>query len=318
VAPEDIVRVPLRDMPLLEMVAAKFARDNKFSVRSIIDIEKRLAAKLRYADANGEVRERELTGQLDVLIARGADEAVVIDWKNSWGLPPKRDEDAEEPGLSYHGFFQQWFYAWLVMMNYPAVNAVSLREFYPRKTQARSARVTRQDLPRIEHRLGILVEAFDRAMMAGEPRNLRMSTLEAHGSWKPSPGKHCDWCMKSHLCPIDDAYKGDGGIRTPEDAMRMAAVRHQAQAVAKSLGDKLKVWTDTNGPIPIKWAKGRRVLGHRPIANGKSRFEEWTPEGADRPSSMLPETDVTPKLKQAMREATQRAREERDKELADA
>lgn len=307
VPPEEIVRVPLRELPVLEMAARKFARDNAFSVRSIIDVERRLSATLRYTiPETGEVVERVLTGQLDALIARPPDEAVVIDWKDTWALPPKREEDADEPGVSYHGFFQQWFYAWLVMRNYPAVNACSLREFYARRTQARTARVVRSDLDRIEQRLAILVEAFDRAVVAGEPRNLRLGTLEEHGSWKPSPGKHCDWCMKSHLCPIDDAYKGDGGIRTMEDAQRMAATRHQAQAVYKALGEKLKVWTDTNGPVPLKWSKGRRVLGHRPIANGKVRFDEWTPEGADRPASHL-----EPGLEDAMRDATRRAREAR-------
>jgi hypothetical protein len=318
VPPEDIVRVPLRDMPLLEMVARKFAADNAFSVRSIIDIEKRLEATLRYPDPEtGEMRERVLSGQLDALIARPPDEAVVIDWKHTWALPPKRDEDADEPGVSYHGFFQQWFYAWLVMKNYSAVNACSLREFYPRRTQARTARVVRADLDRIERRLGILVGQFDRAVAAGEPPSLRMGALERHGSWKPSPGKHCDWCAKSHLCPIDDDYKGDGGVRTMDDAMRLAAVRHQAKAVYDAVGARLKVWTETNGPVPIKWSKGRRVLGHRPIANGKTRFEEWTPEGADRPASQLPETDVTEGLRDAMREATARAREERDRQAAE-
>lgn len=191
VAPENIVRVPLREIPMLEMTVRKFASDNTFNVRNIIDVERRLSCAIRYPDENGEMVERVLTGALDALIARPPDEAIVLDWKDTWALPPERDEDADDPGVSYHGFFQQQFYAWLVMMTYPAINAVTLREFYVRRTKARPARVTRQDLPRVEQRLRQLVANFDRAVMAGQPPRLYMSDLNAHGSWKPSPGKHC-------------------------------------------------------------------------------------------------------------------------------
>lgn len=309
VKPEDIVRVPLRDMPDLEMAVAKFAKDGKFNVRSILDVERRLSWKLIYEAPDGSLVERVVTGQIDALIAREPDEAIVLDWKKTWALPPEREEDADDPGISYHGFFQQQLYAWLVMMNFPAVQAVTLREFYVYRTKARAARVTRQDLPRIEQRIKFLVASMDRAVMAGNPPNLSLAGLEAHGSWKPSPGYHCRWCAKAHRCPIDDDFRGDGGVSSPEDASRLAGARQVMKASIKRIDEMLRPYADAHGAIPIKRAKGRRVLGFRRIKGGL-RWEEYTPTSADRPTTEMTE-GAEVDVEAAMRAATERAREER-------
>jgi hypothetical protein len=306
VPPRDRVRVPLREMPDLELDVIKFAKDNSFNVRNIIDVERRVTVPLVYEGVDGRPVERQLSGQIDALIARPPDEAVVLDWKSTWALPPLRDEDADKPGVSYHGYFQQQFYAWLVMRTFPAINAVSLREFYVRRTQARSARVTRQDLPKIEQRLRYLVASFDRAMMVGAPPKLSLRALEAHGSWIPSPGKHCDWCAKPHRCPIDDDYT-DGGIRTPEDAARAAGVRQRAVAVKDRMDKLLQPWVELHGPIPIKRAKGRLVLGYRRIKGGL-RWGEYTPQEGDRPST---ESTEGARLEEAMRASVEEARAQR-------
>lgn len=314
VPPEDIVRVPFRELGDLEMAAKKFAKDNRFNVRKIIDVERRLAAELTYTGPNGELIRRTLTGQIDALIAdeHADDEAVVIDWKTTWALPPERDPDAEDPGLSYHGFFQQQLYAWLVMKTFPAINAVTLREFYVYRTQARPARVTRQDLPQVEQRLKYLVASLDRAVMAGQPKNLKLATLEKHGSWKPSPGHHCRWCPKAHHCPIDDDYRGDGGVQTMEDAARLAGARQVMKASIKNIDAILKPFAELHGPIPLKRAKGRMVLGFRKIKGGL-RWSEFTPTEADRPTTEATE-GAEIDLKAAMQDATRRARALRDGE----
>ena len=308
VAPEDRVRVPTRDLPLLEMAARKWAKDNSFTVRNILDIERRLSAELVYEGEDGRPVRRVLTGQLDALIARPPDEAIVLDWKHTWSLPPDREEDADDPGISYHGYFQQRFYGWLVMMNYPAVQAVTLREFYVRRTKARAARLTRADLPKVEQELRYLVANLDRALASGEPKKMTLEALDAHGSWKPTPGKHCHWCTKAARCPIDDDYK-DGAVRTPEDASRLAGVRAQAKAIVKQCDNVLKPYVDLHGPIDIKRAKGRLVLGYRRIKGGKVRWEEYTPDGSDRP----PTKDAySPNLEAAMAASVEQARAERD------
>jgi hypothetical protein len=311
IPPRDRVRVPLRELPMLEMAARKFAADNHFTVRNIVDVERRLTATLEGVVhwETGEVYSRELTGQIDALIARGADEAVVLDWKDTWMLPPEREEDADDPGVSYHGYFQQLFYGWLVLMTYPAVNAVILREFYVRRTKKRAARLTRAELPKVEQRRRYLISAMDRAVQVGVPRKLDLAVLEEHGSWIPSPGKHCHWCPASRYCPIEEAYRGDGGIETEEQAQRMAARRTVAKSIHKHADRVLQPWAELHGPIPIRSAKGRRVLGYRVLSNGSTRWEEYTPTGQDRP----PDQDaVSPNLAGAMRESVAEARRMRD------
>lgn len=308
VDPRDRVRVPLRELPGLEMAVAKFAKDNSFTVRNIIDVERRITAKLAVPHfETGELVERELTGQLDALIARPPDEALVLDWKDTWALPPEREEDADDPGVSYHGYFQQFFYAWLVMMNYPAIQAVVLREFYVRRSKSRPARVVRADLPKIEQRLRYLVSAFDRAVASGNPENLRIETLDAHGSWKPSPGKHCHWCAASQRCPISSEARPDAGIETPADAEKWAGIRVHADAVRKRADAALKPYAELHGPVPVKRSKGRLVLGFRKVKGG-TRWGEFTPEGADRPPTR---EAYNPNLTAAMEESVREARETR-------
>ena len=209
VPPEEIVRVPLREIPVLRMVVSKWAKDNAFSVRRIVDVERRLTATLSYEGPDGTKIERALTGQLDLLLVHREreDEAVVVDWKDTWALPPRRHEDAEDPGISYRGYFQQRFYGWLVMKTYPSIEAVTLREFYARRTEARPARITRADLDAVERDLSVLVEAFDKSVMAGAPPRLDAKAIEKNGHWKPQPGAHCFNCDAMRPLPA----RGRGG-----------------------------------------------------------------------------------------------------------
>jgi hypothetical protein len=308
VPPEDRVRVPWRELPDMEMAVTKWAFDNQFTIRNLLDVERRLVAKVPYrVAATGELIERHVSGQLDALIARGEDEVIVLDWKGTWALPPDRAEDNQKDGggLSYYGFFQQRLYGLLVMENYASVNAVVLREFYHRRSKARGARITRQDLPIVREWLSTLVQAFDEAMQAGAPPRLTVQDLEAHGHWKPSPGKHCFNCTKAHLCPIDDDYK-DGAIRTLADAERAAATRQKARSIAKRVTERCQSWVDAHGSIPVKNAKGRQMLGYRTIKGGR-RFEEFTPESAvDRPSTEQaydPNSDLARAMDASVKEA---------------
>jgi hypothetical protein len=310
VKPEDRVRVPLRELPDMEMAVRKWANDNTFTIRNLIDVERRLECQVPYRHpTTGELIERTISGQLDALIQRGVDEVTVIDWKGTWALPPRHDEEnMDGAGLSYLGYFQQRFYALLVMSNFESVNAVVLREFYQRRSEARGARVTRQDLPACRDEIAMLVEAMDAALASGAPPKLTIKALEKHGHWKPSPGAHCKNCHRALSCPLDDYYT-DGGIRTIEDAERLAAVRAQARAVDKRVTEWCKGWVDNHGPIRLKHAKGRRVLGYRKIKGGQ-RFEDFTPEGADRPATQVA-YDPNSDLAKAMRESVAAAREER-------
>jgi hypothetical protein len=278
---EDRVRIPIREVPNLRWMVRKFAKDNRFSIRHIVDVEHRLEAPLTYRDAQGEVRTRTLSGQLDALIADPAktEEAIILDWKTGWGLPPRHHEDDRDPGLSYHGFFQQRFYGWLVMTNYPHVKAVTLREFYTRRTQARPARIQRDELENIEKELSDLVRELDLALAHGAPKKLDFAHV---GPWKPSPGKHCAYCLGARHCPIEsDARQVAGAPASKAEAERMVAELEVANAIRDSHRESLRPYVDLHGPQGSKWAKGRRAFGYKTTKGGPI-LTFFTPQGTDR------------------------------------
>lgn len=312
VPPEERVRAPLRDMKDLRMAAIKFASDNSFSVSRIVAIEQRLSATLSYADpVTGEARERVLSGQLDALLFRPPDGAVVIDWKDTWGLPPEPKERnvnegaADElKGISYHGYFQQRFYGWLVMRNYSNVQRVTLREFYVRKTKARKATIDRTQLEEVERDLAVLVEAFDRAVASGQPE--WPYRAERMGEWVPQPGRHCGFCVGKRQCPIKAEARGDGAIASDEHARQYAAELQVVDELREHLREALKTWVETSGrPVPVKWSKGRRLIGWFQTRRGR-RFGAYTPDESDRGTHA-----VDAQLEEAMRQSAAEARRAR-------
>jgi PD-(D/E)XK nuclease superfamily len=318
----DIVRVPMRMMPELRMAADKFAKDNTFSIAKIVDIERRMSAPISYLAADGSRVTRALTGQLDALLFDPPNGAIVLDWKDTWGLPPEPVEveaqgydDEELKGLSYHGYFQQRFYGWLVMRNYRNVDRVTLREFYVRKTKVRKATLYRHQMENVEEELIVLAEAFDRAIMQGSPRKVLAGDEEGYvnfddlGFWKPSPGRHCGFCTRPTLCPIEeDTRVAAGGAATStEGAARWAARLEIAERLKKMAIEACKGWVELGGaPIPVKYAKGRRVLGWYKTKRGR-RFGFYTPDESERGGHAAFDEE----LKDAMRESTERARAER-------
>lgn len=308
VPPEDRVRIPLRHVPTLRWMASKFARDNHFSIRHVVDIEHRLEAKLEYRDDDGELRTRALTGQLDALIADPdtPEEAIIIDWKTGWGLPPRRHQDAEDPGLSYHGFFQQRFYGWLVMKNYPHIRAVTLREFYTRRSQARPARIERSSLPQIEQELGFLVLELDRALKHGKPKKL---DFEHVGPWKPSPGKHCANCLGARNCPIESDAREHYAVTSQSRAEQMVAELEVAEAIRGSHREALRPFVDLHGPQGSKWSKGRRAFGYKTTRSGPT-LTFFTPSGTDRAPSRAEEDK---KLEDALRRSAEAAKEREER-----
>jgi hypothetical protein len=323
---DDIVRVPMRQMPELRMAVDKFAKDNSFSTEKIVDIERKLSAEITYADEHGEVRRRTITGTLDCLLfdppAEGkAAGAVVIDWKDTWALPPVPQDnesqgydDEELKGLSYHGYFQQRWYGYLVMRAYSNVHRVTLREFYPRKTKVRKATVHRHQMETIEQEIGVVVHALDRALMQGKP-NLTvgadgMVDIDELAWWKPQPGKHCGFCNKPTACPIEeDVRVANGGAATSQKMIETLAARWLvADRIRKLAREAIKAWVDIGNPPPIvRWSKGRAVLGWMTIKGGGRKFGAYTPDASDRGGH----ADYDEQLMEAMRESTARAKAER-------
>lgn len=308
-APE-LVRVPLREIPVLRMAAVKFAKDNSFTIRNVVDVERRLFATLSYPDDQGEVRERKLTGQLDVLVADASYEkgAIVIDWKDTWGLPPERqaeDRDAAEKGLSYHGYFQQRFYGWLVMKNFRDIDRVILREFYPRRSKARPAALHRKDLERVERELATLVMELDRCLVAGKPKKLEFPHVSP---WNPQPGKHCFYCAAASRCPIEADAHEQIIVRTPEEAQAAVSRLQVAEAIRKSHREALRPIAEETGPVTAKDSKGRLVFGLKTNSTGAPELRFFVPEGVDRAPSRKAEDK---KLEDAMKKSIAKAKAEK-------
>ena len=313
VPPQERVHVPISEIPVLERAMGKWGWDNALSIREVIDTERRLFGTLRYRTEHGELIERQFSGQLDLMIQRSSDELTVVDWKGAMSAPVRRDENenADGKGLSPEGFFQQRAYGTLALQNFRSLIAVTLREVYHRITKMREARLTRSELPRAEELLSLVVENLDAALVSGPPPELTVAALEQHGHWRPSPGPYqCRLCPGRRFCPVDDEVKV-GGIETHEDAVRLAATRSQVIEIKAGIDPHLKEWTRLYGPLPVNHPKERRVLGHRPIAGGGTRFSEWAPDGME-PSMGPGAAEPSPDLAEAMRASVAEARQQRE------
>lgn len=350
---DEIVRVPVRQIGELRRFVAKFARDNSFDIANVVDIERRLSATVRYPDENGELVERVLTGQIDLLMYQppSSEEdvpgALVVDWKDTWGLPPdhtEKSEGGEEDdgsGLSWHGYFQQRFYAWLLMKNYPNVQKVTLREFYIRKGEERPATVYRKRLHLIEQEMALLAAGLDAALVQGPPawpykledtlradapEELRLQVEEGGlelvdvpqwvhpgvGRWRPSPGKHCGFCLKPGACPIEEEARGEGAIASKAQAERWAAEFMVADEVRSRRMAALRVWVDAHGPVFIKWAKARMVVDWKDNKTGKGRrFGIYPAKVSDR--SPKAERALDAQLVEAAKSSAERARKAKRK-----
>lgn len=297
---EDVVTLPAAERRLLRIAAIKFAAENEFRMDRLIDVERRLFATLRYPDADGVMVERQITGQPDAIVADPNPHdpedggAIILDWKTTLQPPPRYtgEQPDTDAGVSYLGYFQQRFYALLVMSEYPAVQRVTLREYYVLAGEARTATVHRANLEHIERELAALVEQLDRSLAAGSDSKL----------WEPSPGKHCGYCPKPTRCPIEeDVRLREGGIATRAQAERAAAEYTLAKHVHGVLHEALKPWVESYGSIPVKSAKGRYEVRWKTNKGGGRTFGVHVPAASDRG----PED---PDLTAAFKEAAERRR----------
>jgi len=166
----------------------------------------------------------------------------ILTHNTGWHLPPPSD-------VSEKGFFQQRFYALLVLRNHTSLQSVTLREFYPRFCEAREATIFRDQLDEIEESISALVERFDRCFETEV--------------WHPSPGKGCSYCPRPTACPIFPTARRSGRITSGEEAELVAAQIMVAEAAIKQNKEALKSWTAEYGPVHIKDSKNPRVIGHR-------------------------------------------------------
>jgi hypothetical protein len=79
--------------------------------------------------------------------------------------------------------------------------------------------------------------------------------------WLPSPGTHCGFCTAPQKCTIFPEARGEGRITSEEEAQKVAAQFIVATAILKQQREQLKGWCTQHGPIPVRDAKGSRVIG---------------------------------------------------------
>lgn len=280
--PSRFITVPTSQIAELYWVVKKWAHDNVFDAHNLVDVEKKLTATIGYPNGEGGEVLRTLTGTLDALLIEGShdEHAIVMDWKDMWRLPPETE-------VGFGGYFQQRMYAFLIWENYPTVEKVTLREFYVRFSKPREASLLRSlHYEEIKRELEGLVLKFDR-------------TVEESLWNNPQPGHHCGYCAMPEKCTIFPKARGEGRITSPADAERAAAEYVVAEAIRKQLRNQLKAWVEMHGPVPIKDAKGNRVLGFQEY----ERTETPSPEQIDELQRQLGRSPSAAEVKSLYRRA---------------
>lgn len=287
---EEVVNIPFEQIKDLRWVVVKWAADNEFDIEYLAAIEQRIDAVVQYPHPEGGWVDRIVTGALDALFIPEPGWAVVIDWKDSWALPPQKS-------LSAEGYFQQRCYAALVMSKYPSIERVTLREHYVRYSESREATVFRSQLPDILEELAALCERWDRTWEHGK---WPLADGEDPVLFTPSPGAHCIWCPGSGKCPIYPSARTAGAITDEETAERWAGEQIVAKAVVKQREAALKAWAGSRGPIPVQHAKDpNRVLGYRESTRTSRPTKEaletaLAEQGADLdPATLFTETKTS-------------------------
>lgn len=246
----EFVNLPLVHIKDLAWVAIKWAITNDFDVENLVDVERRLECVIYYPDREaGGMVPRTLTGALDALFVDPADRshAIVRDWKDTWALPPGGGEDGKDT-VSEDGYFQQRFYALLILENYKSIEKVTLREQYVRYGEDRNVVLWRHQVDEITAELAALAERFDRAY--------------EESLWVATPGKHCNVCVRPSDCPVAIFARGEGRITDQERAGKVAGSLIVAEKVVKDNREALRAFVDVHGPVIVTDAKGRRAYGY--------------------------------------------------------
>lgn len=233
----------LATLKILTLQVAKM----EWSATHVVALEDRLWADVPCPD--GELRR--VTGQPDfVMRSDQPGEAIVGDLKTGQAKPPPapRDDDWTKdqgrPYLSERGLFQLDLNGLLVMRKWPGIHTVILREWHLRHGVTREAWLTRDELPEVERRVGILLQNF-----------WQMRT----GTRKPEAraGGHCrGMCPNPLACPIPPAERrstiaGNGELVDDERAAELAQVYVAVAAQKDRLTAPLKAWCDGGRDIPV-------------------------------------------------------------------
>jgi hypothetical protein len=272
---DDVLVLPPEEKVALRQFVVRFCTDWEWRTDRILALEEQLRHEIVCQD--GAVRT--LTGTPDVLIADPAQSAVVIvDAKSGWRPPsaPRGDESAltdeqRKRYLTERGHYQLDAYGLLALKRYPAADKAILWEIHPRVGEKREAALHRDELEHIERLIGIDLMLIDQGTDAeGAPK-------ADTGVWRPTPGKHCSYCLRPRECPRAPATRGEGAIDSPEAAREFALDVEPLTARRDHTLKAAKAWVDEHGPIDLG---DGRVLGWQPPKKegGSRSFCVHTPE----------------------------------------
>jgi hypothetical protein len=274
---EDVVLVPARERRLLRIVVLRIAQ-TPLNMTRLIDVERQLKMVVSYTRDDGRTITRMVTGRPDAVLADPPGGAIVLDLKTAPSAPAAVPEDydgsdGDHLHVSVGGYWQQKTYGALLLANYPSLERVTLREWYPLPDEVREATVTRAQMEHIEHELSTIVELLDRALEGGSRSPI----------WAPSPGSWCAYCERPTACPIDlTARVTQGGLTSDAQARKVAAETTVATAVRSEGLKAMKSYHEATGrPIPVSNAKTRSEYRWTKDAAGKRRFKLTTPARVD-------------------------------------
>lgn len=264
---EVVVQIPLREVASSRITVRTWAMYSRYDVDDIAAIERRFETTLAYPDENGEAVERLFTAKPDLVLIQGV-EAIVCDWKDTFGIPSERLDRTQEAealaasgdNISDEGYFQMRAGGLQVFRRWPRIQRAIFREIYPRYLSGkvkdrkgrpinpvRQATIDRYVLPELEAEFSALLERFDRSVESGV--------------WRPAPGTHCSYCPRPEACTIFPSARGEGRITNPEEAERVAGRLTVLDAMRNQATKSLRPWANLHGDVPIRGAKTPKVYG---------------------------------------------------------
>jgi hypothetical protein len=280
---DEVVHLPMSELRWLRVLVTRWCEGGEFDAQRVLEIEQPLYMKVKVPDGQGGTYERTVKGTPDVIVADPgtAPGLIIPDWKTGWASPSKQQGELDRQGeertdkLSDQGYAQQIIYGALGLVNYPAVERVTLREAYLMWGEYREATVHRWELERVMDILGAIIAQIDAAFAAG-PDSAR---------WVPTAGTHCGICPSPRRCPLKD---WEGIPANVAEAQLLAREWIVAGQVRKDRLPLVKGWVEAHGPIEIDHGKGRREVGWLANSTGNGRrFALYEPE--DAPASPFDE-----------------------------
>lgn len=243
------------DFDALIGMAVRFAADFKWDVNRILAKEDPLRVDLLCPD--GQVRT--VKGQPDLIVADPPRGLIIYDWKTGMAQPksPKKQEGDGEPVegekyLSDTGRYQRLVYGLLALRQWPSAQYAIMWEVPMRFAShgPRYARLSREGLERIEHKLAIDMMRLDQGVEEGPQSPI----------WEPRPSSKCVHCEVASSCPVPPRMRGEGAVSDQVsldiEARRFArgkAMYEQAAERLKAASAEAGAHGHLNGAESVRW-----------------------------------------------------------------